>query len=54
MFNNNHTMKVSDRLMFKKPVQQYFKRFYKINADPETNLFNPKATMSLETAQKGF
>jgi RimJ/RimL family protein N-acetyltransferase len=54
VFNNNHAMKLSDRLILEKPVQQDFKRFHEINADPETNLFNPNGAMSLETAQKAF
>ncbi len=47
-------MRLSDRLILDKPVQQDFKRFYEINADPETNLFNPNGAMSFETAEKAF
>jgi len=44
----------SDRLIFGRPVKEDLKRFYKINADPDTNLFNPSGPMSLETAEKAF
>ena len=47
-------MRLSDRLILDKPVQQDFKRFYEINADPETNLFNPNGAMSFETSGKDF
>lgn len=47
-------MKTSNRLIFGQPAKEDFKRFYEINADPGTNLFNPKGAMNLETAEKVF
>jgi [ribosomal protein S5]-alanine N-acetyltransferase len=47
-------MKFTDRLILDKPLQQDFKRFYEINSDPETNLFNPNGAMSFESAKKAF
>jgi RimJ/RimL family protein N-acetyltransferase len=47
-------MKLTSRLILDKPVKEDFKRFYEINADPDTNLFNPSGAMDLETAEKVF
>ena len=47
-------MKLSGRLILDKPAKEDFKRFYEINADPDTNLFNPNGTMNFETAKKSF
>jgi [ribosomal protein S5]-alanine N-acetyltransferase len=47
-------MKHSARLILCKPVDADLQRFYEINADPETNLFNPNGAMNFETAEKGF
>lgn len=44
----------SDRLIFDKPVDNDFQRFYEIHADPRTNLFNPKGPMNLEIAEQIF
>jgi len=47
-------MKSSGRLILTKPVKKDLTRFYEINADPETNLFNPNGPMNFETAEKAF
>lgn len=47
-------MRSSGRLILDKPVKGDFKRFYEINADPGTNLFNPAGAMNFETAEKAF
>lgn len=47
-------MKRSDRLIFDKPIEDDFKRFYEINADSDTNLFNPNGAMDLKTAEQAF
>ena len=47
-------MNSSNRLIFARPGAGDFKRFYEINSDPDTNLFNPKGAMNFETAQKAF
>jgi [ribosomal protein S5]-alanine N-acetyltransferase len=47
-------VKSSSRLIFDKPVKGDFTRFYEINADPDTNLFNPAGAMDFETAEKTF
>ena len=47
-------MKISSRLILDEPVVADFKRFYEINSDPETNLFNPNGAMSFEIAEKVF
>ena len=47
-------MRSSGRLILDKPVKEDFKRFYEINADPGTNLFNPAGAMNFEMAEKTF
>jgi ribosomal-protein-alanine N-acetyltransferase len=47
-------MKQSNRLVFDMPHQTDFKRFYEINSDPQTNLFNPKGPMNFESAEDAF
>ena len=47
-------MRSSGRLILDQPVKEDFKRFYEINADPGTNLFNPFGAMNFETAEKAF
>lgn len=47
-------MNLFGRLILHKPVKKDFKRFYEINADPDTNLFNPNGAMNFETAEKRF
>ncbi|MDR2270202.1 MAG: GNAT family N-acetyltransferase [Sphingobacterium sp.] len=47
-------MVYSDRLVFREPTQQDFQRYYEINSDPDTNLYNPQGAMSIETAKKSF
>jgi [ribosomal protein S5]-alanine N-acetyltransferase len=47
-------MNSSTRLIFDKPEKKDFERFYEINADPDTNLFNPSGAMSFERAEKAF
>ena len=42
------------RLIFDKPAMEDFERFYQINSDPETNLFNPAGPMNFEIAEKDF
>ena len=53
-FHLFHKMKNSNRLIFCQPIEADFARFYEINADPETNLFNPNGAMNFETAEKAF
>lgn len=47
-------MRYSNSLFFEKPLKADFNRFYEINSDPDTNLFNPNGAMSLETAEIVF
>ncbi|WP_185288245.1 GNAT family N-acetyltransferase [Chryseobacterium lactis] len=47
-------MKYTDRLMFKTPNQEDFQRYFEINADPQTNLYNPYGAMSFEKAKSTF
>ena len=47
-------MKRTQRLFLARPVKEDFGRFYEINADPETNLFNPAGAMTFETAENVF
>lgn len=47
-------MKYSNRLILAQPLPEDFNRFYEINADPETNLFNPAGAMTFETAENVF
>lgn len=47
-------MIITDRLLLQRPLQADFDRYYQINADPDTNLFNPKGPMELKTAEKNF
>ena len=44
----------SERLIFEEPKVNDFDRFYEINADPETNFFNPNGAMNFETAKIVF
>lgn len=47
-------METKPRLLFDRPVKEDFNRFFEINSDPETNLFNPNGAMSLERAEMAF
>lgn len=47
-------METTDRLILRKPEKQDFERFFEINKDPQTNLYNPSGPMSLEKAQNTF
>lgn len=47
-------MRQTERLLFTKPAEDDLQRFYEINADPETNLFNPHGPMTQEYAQEAF
>jgi len=47
-------MKGPGRLILEEPVKEDFKRFYEINADPDTNIFNPNGAMNFETAEEAF
>lgn len=44
----------SDRLILDRPKKQDFQRFYEINADPQTNLYNPYGAMSHKIAKEVF
>jgi [ribosomal protein S5]-alanine N-acetyltransferase len=50
----NYKMPESKRLVLDKPRIEDLQRFYEINADPQTNLFNPKGPMDLEAATAAF
>ena len=57
IYNNNKQfpkMNSSGRLILDQPVKEDFKRFYEINADPGTNLFNPAGAMDFASAEKAF
>lgn len=48
-------MIMSSRLILDKPSsKEDFKRYYEINSDPDTNLYNPHGAMSYEVAQEVF
>lgn len=47
-------MPQSNRLILDVPQINDFERFYEINSDPETNLFNPGGPMNLEKAKETF
>lgn len=47
-------MKKSENLIFGKPDINDFQRFYYINADPDTNLYNPAGAMNYERAKNAF
>ena len=47
-------MPQSNRLILDVPQINDFERFYEINSDPETNLFNPSGPMNLEKAKETF
>ncbi|MBT2621614.1 MULTISPECIES: GNAT family N-acetyltransferase [Chryseobacterium] len=47
-------MKTTERLILRKPEKQDFERFFEINKDPQTNLYNPSGPMSLEKAENTF
>ncbi|MVZ65194.1 GNAT family N-acetyltransferase [Sphingobacterium sp. DK4209] len=44
----------SSRLAYYRPSKEDFKAYFAINADPETNLFNPHGPMSEITAHEVF
>ncbi len=50
----NKMVKKSTHLIFEKPDRDDFRRFYEINSDPETNLYNPAGAMTYEKANKAF
>jgi ribosomal-protein-alanine N-acetyltransferase len=52
--NKLQDLNFTTRLILARPVREDFKRFYEVNADPETNLFNPNGAMSFDTAEKVF
>lgn len=47
-------MNSTSRLILSRPMEEDFRRFFEINADPDTNLFNPNGAMRFETAEKAF
>lgn len=47
-------MKEPENLMFEQPNESDFQRFYEINADPDTNLYNPAGAMNFENAKRAF
>lgn len=47
-------MQRSNRLILDMPQPGDFERFYEINSDPNTNLFNPAGPMNLEKAKNDF
>lgn len=44
----------SDRLLLKRPTESDFERYFQINNDPETNVFNPYGPMNREIASEIF
>ncbi|WBV55357.1 GNAT family N-acetyltransferase [Chryseobacterium daecheongense] len=44
----------TERLILRKPEKDDFERFFEINNDPQTNLYNPNGPMSLEKATSTF
>ena len=47
-------MEVTERLILRKTEKEDFERFFEINKDPETNLYNPGGPMSFEKAENTF
>lgn len=47
-------MDIVERLIVRKPEERDFERFFEINKDPQTNLYNPNGPMSLEKAENTF
>ncbi|NUY79373.1 GNAT family N-acetyltransferase [Flavobacterium sp. MAH-1] len=47
-------MLFSERLSLDRPRNEDFTRYYEINSDPQTNLFNPKGPMDFDTARTRF
>ncbi|MBK1894621.1 GNAT family N-acetyltransferase [Chryseobacterium paridis] len=47
-------METTERLILRKPEKEDFERFFEINKDPQTNLYNPNGPMSLEKAENTF
>ncbi|WP_435263283.1 GNAT family N-acetyltransferase [Tenacibaculum sp. nBUS_03] len=44
----------TERLLIQKPDKEDFLRFYEINSDPKTNIYNPNGEMDYETAEIVF
>jgi RimJ/RimL family protein N-acetyltransferase len=47
-------MEQSERLVYSPPFKSDFERYYQINSDPQTNLFNPAGAMDEARAIVGF
>lgn len=54
IFKTYTFMKTTKRLIIEKIEPADFQRFYEINADPQTNVYNPHGAMNHETAQEVF
>lgn len=44
-------MNTNNRLILQQPSKEDFQRYFEINSDPETNLYNPHGAMSYEDAK---
>ena len=44
----------SERLVYDKPQEKDFQRYFEIHSDPQTNLFNPAGPLTLENARPRF
>jgi RimJ/RimL family protein N-acetyltransferase len=44
-------MNINNRLILKQPSKEDFQRYFEINSDPKTNLFNPNGSMTYEDAK---
>lgn len=47
-------MIATERLILRRPAKEDFERFFEINHDPKTNMYNPNGPMSREKAESTF
>jgi len=47
-------METTENLILRKPENDDFERFFEINRDPQTNLYNPSGPMNIEKAEGTF
>ena len=47
-------MRITNRLILEKPIKEDFERFYEINSDPDTNIYNPHGAMNYNIALTVF
>lgn len=47
-------MIATERLIVRRPAKEDFEKFFEINHDPQTNIYNPGGPMSFEKAESTF